>query len=415
MDRQADVVVIGAGIIGAATAYYAARRGAKVLILEKGEVCSGASLANAGLVVPSFSTPIPKPQIFRDTAKLLFDRTGPLSLRFRPEVDFILWLVKFLKHCNQKDYDRAVGIYARFNKLGSETHEELAGLGGEGYEYRREGLLYLFTTPEVQKETCDHAAYLRTLGVPSTELDRSGVRELEPNLRDGVLGGLIFHDDAVLDPAGLVRWLVEEVVNMGGGLVTDCETYDFAPSGRRVAAVKTTKGDFRGDQVVLAAGAWTPVLAKRLGRRVPIEAGKGYSFTFPRPRVCPSMALMLEDAHIAVSPYKNFLRMTSLMDLHGLDLAIDPKRIAPIRPKAEAYFPGLSELVPEMVWRGLRPCSPDGLPIAGRLAPWSNVLVAGGHDMKGISLGPATGRLMAGLLAGGPEGELERVFSPDRF
>jgi len=177
----------------------------------------------------------------------------------------------------------------------------------------------------------------------------------------------------------------------------------------------TTKGEFRANQVVLATGAWTSLLGRYLGIRIPIEGGKGISQTFRSPGVDFPQPLILGEHHVAVSPLADALRVTGLLELAGTDLAISPRRVRGIRHAAGRYIPVLRDMKPDEVWRGLRPCTPDGLPLIGRLKNWRNVIIAGGHDTKGMTLGPLTGSYVAGLLSGQPLPDFGKHLGPERF
>ena len=197
--------------------------------------------------------------------------------------------------------------------------------------------------------------------------------------------------------------------------MTGAEVFGFETDQDRVRAARTTLGRFAADDFVLAGGAWQPFLARLLGRRLPTEGAKGYSLALPLPEPCPARPLILEEKHIAVTPYRDFLRITGILDLTGLDLSIQRRRLDLVQVQSARYLPSVHGLEPREVWRGLRPCSPDGLPILGRLSPWANAYVAGGHDTKGMSLGPLSGLYISRLIKGEGLGGLEKVLSPDRF
>lgn len=415
MGARADVIVVGGGVVGVSVAYFASLAGAEVVLLERDEIASGSSRANAGLVVTSYCTPMPSPDALAQAAEFFLDREGPFSLRPRLEMDFLRFVWRFLRSSNPRQFNRAVEIFVRLNVEGARVHRELAGLARGAYEYSRKGLLYLFTTEKTFRACRRQAQDLVRFGVQTSVLEAGQVREMEPAAGPGVIGGIHYRDDSSLKPAAFVHWLADQARSRGCRILTGCEVYGFEASGRRVTCVLTTRGRFRAEQVVLAAGAWQPLLGRALGRRIPVEGAKGYSLALPRPRVCPGRPLLLEEKHIAVSPYSDFVRVTGILDFQGLDLAISRRRLRMIQPQASTYLPSLAGVRPREVWRGLRPCSPDGLPLAGLLSPWSNVFAVGGHDTKGMSLGPVSGLLVSRLLAGQPPGDLERALSPARF
>jgi D-amino-acid dehydrogenase len=197
--------------------------------------------------------------------------------------------------------------------------------------------------------------------------------------------------------------------------MTQTEVFDFRLGRSRVNSVLTTKGELQAEQVVLAAGAWLAPLGRRLGVSLPVEGGKGISQTFSRPKMNVRQPLILEEHHVAVSPLSSALRITGALDLSGLDLTLNAERVRGIHRSAGLYLPLVQPLRPSEIWRGLRPCTPDGLPIVGRLQSLNNVIVAGGHDTRGMTLGPLTGQHVTRLLAGQSFRDYEAMLSPARF
>ena len=180
---------------------------------------------------------------------------------------------------------------------------------------------------------------------------------------------------------------------------------------------RTARGEIEGDEFVLAAGAWTPLLLRPLGVRLPLQPGKGYSLTLATPRERPVRSLILAEARVAITPMGQALRVGGTMELTGYDLGISPPRIRGILRSLSRYLPAFTpeDFAGVPPWAGLRPCSPDGLPYVGRLKPFANLSVAAGHAMMGLSLAPVTGELVAQLITGErPSVELGAL-RPDRF
>jgi len=412
---SAEVIIVGGGVVGVCTAYFLARSGAGVLLVDKGELASGSSFGNAGLVVPSFCSPLADRRLLLQGLGFLLDRAGPFKIKPRPDLGLGGWLWRFVRACSRARYSQGVEVLLRLNREGTRVHQELAGLGGPEYEYRQAGLLSAFTTPKAFKEAGAEVLALGRKGMELSVLGRAEVHDLEPCLGPEVCGGILYRADASLQPAAFVNWLGAGFKEAGGRIMTGAEVYGFRREGGRVAAVLTTRGELKCRRLVIAAGAWQPGLTRLLGRRLPVEGAKGYSLTFDRPPERPLRPLILEERHIAVTPYAESLRVTGILDLEGLDLSIHPRRLGTILPQAGEYLPFLTGLEPVQVWRGLRPCSPDGLPLVGRMDPWPNVFVAVGHDTKGISLGPLTGLILSRIMAGEDLGSLGRALSPQRF
>jgi D-amino-acid dehydrogenase len=414
-ERQADVLIIGAGVVGLSVAYYAASAGAKVVVLEKGEIGAGSSWGNAGLIVPSFFEPLPGPGVIGEGLKHLFDQEGYFGIKVRPDLRLMYWLIRFARHCNRREFHFNSKLFMSLNHDGLQVHLELARLGGPEYDFSQKGLLYLFLTGNRLSQARERAARARDSGILSEVLSSDEVRAVEPAAGRAVIGGIRYVMDAGLDPAKFVEWLARQAAAWGVRIITQTEVFDFHLGRNRVNSVRTTKGEFRAEQVVLAGGAWLAPLGRRLGVNLPVEGGRGISQTFSRPKMNVRQPLILEEHHIAVSPLSNALRITGALELSGLDLMLNPDRVRGIHRSAGRYLPLMEALHPSEVWRGLRPCTPDGLPLVGRLHSSNNVIVAGGHDAKGMTLGPVTGQHVTRLLAGQSIGDFEQKLSPARF
>jgi len=259
----------------------------------------------------------------------------------------------------------------------------------------------------------------RALGIDSEVLDAKAVAALDPGIRMNVAGGVYFPQDRHLTPDRFVTQLQERLAAEGVEFVWNTEVADWRiESGRRVRAVTTRDGrDIEGDEFVLCGGSWTPRIARALGLTLPIEAGKGYSLTLSNPRRAPTICAILSEARVAVTPMGRALRFAGTMEIAGLNDDINPVRVRGIVTAATDYYPEIQAADFEGVapWRGLRPCSPDGMPYIGRTARFANLSIAAGHAMMGMSLGPVTGRLIAEILAGEtPRIDLTQL-SPDRY
>jgi len=412
-----EVVIIGGGAVGLCAALYAARAGARVLVLERERIGAGASWGNAGLVVPSFFTPLCDAEVIGEALAQLRDPQGFFALKPRLDPRLGLWLVSFLRHSlSRRHFQRACRVLAELGRRSLGLHLELSREPGGGYWLEQKGLLYLYADPDRLRKARQDLEVARSGGVEARPVESGELAELEPAVTSGLSGAILYQPDAMLRPEEFLRWLARRVRELGGKVLEGAGVYGFKVRAGAVRGVLTTRGEIPAGQVVLACGAWLGEVSRWLGRRrLPVEGGKGISLTFPRPPQRLTRPLLL-DCHSAVTPFRDGLRITGLLELGGGDLSIDPRRVAGIHQAVSRYLPWIKDLKPEMVWAGLRPCCPDGLPIIGRLAGLSNLLVAGGHDQKGISLAPVTGQLVARLLQGGSlGGELDEALSPNRF
>ncbi|OQY57073.1 MAG: hypothetical protein B6245_17530 [Desulfobacteraceae bacterium 4572_88] len=413
---KADILIIGGGVIGLCTAYYTAARGASVILIERNQIPSptGSSYGNAGLVVPSHCKPLPTPGIIAEGIRQLFDPSGAFSIRLSPTPETLRWLWGFYRSCDEKHFSYAVDIFRELSQESLRLHNALARDAGTQYEYKQTGLLHVCLTEKAFQEGREEAELMEKYGIVSRVLSGPEVRDMEPAITPRVVGGIRNPPDGRLHPPEFLNWLAQEAQNRGAQFFTETEVFDFGQHRGQVHTVHTTKGEFQGEQVVLASGVWTGELAKKLGMRMPIQGAKGYSLTFRRPENCPRIPLSLEDFYVAVTPYKETLRMTGFLELSGMDQNIELRCLRNIQEHTRVCLPELGKLELLEIWRGHRPCTPDGLPVLGRSGKFTNLWIASGHATKGMSLGPVTGRLMRDLLAGKSIGRLGHALRPDR-
>jgi D-amino-acid dehydrogenase len=360
----------------------------------------------------------------------MLDRASPLYIAPRADPALARWLWRFWRHCNERDHHAGLAALAH---LAMRTAPVLDRMGREGlaFEMHSVGVLFLFLRDRARDEVYRNLEFMTGDGAAPRVLDRDAVREMEPHLQPEVTSGIFVRQERHLRPesllAGLERRLQEEGVLIRGGVdVTGASRRGGggaggASAGRRrtpheVSALVTSTGDISGDLFLLTAGAWTGKLARAFGVSLPLQGGKGYTITIDEPAWQPAHALYLDEARIAVSPYTKQLRVGGTMEFSGFNTDVNHRRVEAIRAGAVRYlrgWPGGSGQ--ETFWAGLRPLTPDGLPVLGRLPGYMNVFVATGHGMLGITLAPATAVVMAQLLRDGDAGIDLTPFRPDRF
>jgi D-amino-acid dehydrogenase len=414
LPSRAEVAVVGGGVVGVATAWFLAKAGARPVLLERDAIASGSSGGNAGLVVPSHSLPMAAPGMIAKGLRWMFRPDSPFYIKFRFDPDLFRWLWRFRAACAPERAARAVPVLRDLHLASRALYEELAGPGGVDCGYARRGLLLLFRTPEGLEEGRHEAAQLAPHGIPARDLDPDACRALVPALRPGLAGGLHYPDDAHLDPGAFTLGLAERARALGAEIVPGCEVLGFERSGNRIDALQTSRGRLPVGQVVLAAGAWSPALARSLELRLPMEPGKGYSLTLDAPAAPPPLPLLCLEDRVAITPLPGALRLAGTLEFAGHDLAGNERRVDAVRRGARLYLDGLEALRERPAWRGLRPCTPDGLPYLGRPARWSNLVLCAGHAMVGLSLGPVSGRLAARLALGEPPDHDLALLHPDR-
>jgi D-amino-acid dehydrogenase len=246
-------------------------------------------------------------------------------------------------------------------------------------------------------------------------VNRDEALGLEPALLPSIMGGVYYPRDGRIDPRRFVVGLAEKASGLGAQLYTKTEAIGFESNRGRVTKVRTTRGELTADQIILASGSWSPQVARALKLRVPIQPAKGYSVTVENPPVTPRLPLLFSEARVVINPLGHALRIAGTLELAGMDFSFNPRRVAAMQNASAEYLPGLAEAKVIEIWRGLRPCAPDGLPIISRVKKLENVIVAAGHAMLGMSLGPITGKLVS-QLARGEASQLDLTpFSAQRF
>jgi D-amino-acid dehydrogenase len=410
-----SVVVIGGGVIGVTSAYYLARDGWEVTLLDKGGVCAGCSYGNAGLIVPSHVVPLAAPGVWWQGVRWMLNSESPFYIRPRPSVELAKWLWRFRAACTPARMRQAMPLLRRLGVESLELYQELAEKGGFDFGFRQSGSMTVFFTPEGLAHGREEARLLRESNVAVELLDGAAARSAEPALRPGVAGALFCREDALLVPDRFVKGLAQLAESLGARVMTATEAIGLRTTGDRVTGIETTRGGLSADTVVLAAGAWSPDVGRTLGLRVPIQPAKGYSLTYRRPARGPVIPLLPAEGRFSVTPMGGFLRFGGTLELAGMDLSINRRRVNALRRSALRCIEGAEELQLLEIWRGLRPCTPDGLPLVGRSRRFGNLVLAAGHAMVGMSLGPVTGKLVAQLVAGSTPPADIRLLDPDRF
>lgn len=410
-----SALVIGGGVIGVASAYYLARQGWEVTLVERGEVCAGCSYGNAGLVVPSHVIPLAAPGVWQQGLRWMLDPESPFYIRPRASAELARWLWRFRAACAPARMRQAMPVLRRLSVESLGLYRELAEEAGFDFGFRQSGSMTVFLTPEGLAHGRAEARLLAEAGVTVELLDGPAARAAEPTLPPGVAGALRCPEDALLVPDRFVTGLARVAASLGVRVQTGTEVIGFRTAGGRIAAVETTRGPRAADLVVLAAGAWSPGLGRMLGLRVPIQPAKGYSLTYRRPARGPAIPLLPAEGRFSVTPMGEFLRFGGTLELAGMDLSVNRRRVEALRRQALRCLDGVGELELLEIWRGLRPCAPDGLPLVGRSTRFENLIIAAGHAMLGMSLGPVTGKLVARLAAEGALPADLRALDPERF
>lgn len=422
------VVVIGGGIVGIASAYRLAASGVEVVLIEADRPGAGATHGNAAKIALAESAPVPAPGVLLQGLRWMLKPDSPLSIRPSLDPGYLRFLLSMARHCNGTDFRRGLELHLHLAQSANELLDSYVDDGLE-YEMHTRGVLLAFETEQRYRE---HGAQLETyaqFGFEPEHLTGDRIFEVEPALSDRITHGLFFPGDRQLQPDSLSEALVNSSRDRGVDVRSHTTVTGFRSTGERVTGVRLSDGsdesdgeELETDAVVLAAGAWTRSLAASLGVDLPIFPGKGYSLDYSPAPVELRTSLTLEDARVAVTPLEGTVRLAGTMEFGARDLEIDDVRVAAIRRAAHKSLRGWSEAQPDTreatPWAGVRPMTPDGLPIVGRIPDLANVYAASGHGMLGLTLAPGTADLISHEILGTrsetPQWVLDAV-SPGRF
>jgi D-amino-acid dehydrogenase len=399
MPGEADVVVIGGGIVGLSCAHFLEQMGRSPLVVEQGLVGHGSSFGNAGLIAPSHSIPLPAPGVVRQGLRWLTNPESPFFVRPRANAALARWLIRFARSARRGPMLRGIPVLRDLNRLSTALYAEMAQAAKADLGYRPTGVLNVYRGEAAFAHGRWESELLEQFGVPSTVLGGEQLVAEEPGLCDGLAGAVLWPEDGYVDPAAFVTALQRELEERGVRILPNTEVLGIAADDR-AATVRTTRGTVRCADVVVAAGAWSAALVRAIGHRMHVQPAKGYSVTIEDAAIRLRKPLLLSEAKVAVTPLNGSLRVAGTLELAGLDQTIDVRRLDAVRRSAEPYLRGRIGGGEETVWRGLRPLSADGLPMIGRLPGTPRVAVATGHGHVGVSMAPGTGRLIAELLTG---------------
>lgn len=415
MTEKVDVLVIGGGVIGVCAAYYLSKLGREVTLIESGEIGLGCSYGNAGLIVPGHSIPLAAPGVLTQGLKWMFDPSSPFYIRPRFDLSLISWLARFGLASREKQMQRGLTILKEIGYASLDLFERLIQQEQLTCSYHKLGWLLVYRTQEGFKHGVQDAELLKRNGVEVNVLDVQAAYEMEPAIKPGLVGGVYFPNEAYIDPFKFVQQLADKLKEAGTRILTNTEVIGFEKNGDRIKAVRTNRGDFEASQILLAAGSWTVDLARSIDINIPIQPAKGYSITFPIQDESPKIPLYLHEAKVAAIPLEGSLRLAGTLELTGMNLQINHRRVKAILEKAKPFLRLPQEAFTVEPWAGLRPCTPDGLPIISQAGGFNNFYVAAGHCMLGVTLAPITGKLIAQLLSGKSMGIDLAPFDIKRF
>lgn len=424
---MAHVGIVGGGIIGLCSAYYLQKAGHRVTLFDQHPIADGCSFGNAGMIVPSHIIPLAQPGMIAKGMRWMLNSTSPFYVKPRLNLDLARWGWLFYRHANDAHVQRSIPVLRDLSLLSKTLYQEMARPGGTAnggadgpplaFEWQERGLFMLYKTAGAEHEMAEEAEVANRAGIEAQLLTGQQVQDLEPHTRVDVRGGILYPGDAHLNPNQLIQSLVAYVRNAGATLLENRAVTGFGKSGGQVTSVQTAKGAVPVDAVVVAGGAWSPVISRQLGLNLSLQGGKGYSFMLRNVANNVRIPAIMLEARATATPMGTDLRFAGTLEVAGTDMTVNMNRVRGIVQSINQYYPDIPVEMPktETVWRGLRPCSPDGLPYIGPTPRFGNVVLATGHGMMGLSLGPATGKLVADLISNVPASLDLTPFRPERF
>ena len=421
------IVVVGGGVVGLSLAYYLSRAGAEVTVFERGALGTGCTWGSAGWISPSEAAPVIGPDAIHQAVHSLGRPSAPLYVRPGLDGSLYRWLRYALRYANSAAATRGLRAVAELGRPTFRLYDELA-LAGLDAGMTARGLLHVFSQRDSAVRALAAVRVMAGYGyqVPDKPLTRTELRALEPTLSRRAEAGYLISEERHIDPAQLTAGLATLARKAGATIYEQTAVQHLRRSASLVQAVVAGRGaepaiTGPASAVILASGASCGELLRPLGVRLPLTAGKGYSFLRPL-RVLPGRPIHLGDAKVALTPFSRGLRVAGTMELSGDNEVLRRSRVAAIARSAAQYFDGWHELAggssgsgQAELWVGRRPLTPDGLPVLDRVDPFRNLFVATGHSMLGITLAPASAWALTGFVLSGRRPDVLAPFRVNRF
>ncbi len=412
--------IIGGGIIGLFTAYYLCKEGLEVVVFEQSDGSDGCSYGNAGMIVPSHFIPLAAPGMFEKGFRWMLDSQSPFYIKPRPDWSLINWGIQFRKSATRAQVNRAMPVRRDFALLSKKLYQELDQTEDISFGLEEKGLTLYCQSEQVLEEEIHVAETARRLGLAAEVLSPSAFAGLEPEVSVNACGAVHYPGDMHANPRELMNSLKDILHSMGVVINYNSRLVNFVSKpkskGSLIIESDGIQKEYEADYHVLAAGSWSEQLASLLKLRLPMQAGKGYSLIRENPGI--QVPSILVDGRVAVSPFSNgSIRFGGTMEISGINRKLSMNRVEGIFKTLRSFYPHLSigKPAPAEVWQGLRPCSPDGMPYIGEIKTQNGVFIASGHAMMGLSLAPATGRVIADCILKRKELVDCTLFDPHRF
>lgn len=412
--RPEHVLVVGAGMVGLSAAWFLQAEGVRVTVVDRAGVAAGSSWGNAGWLAPALTHPLPDPAILAGGIKAMLRSSSPVYVPLTANPRLLRFLLDLARHCTAAKWRTAMTVFAEANRQALDAFDEIAAGGLAEPTLPAEPFLAAFGSEDDRQALLDEFGHVRELGVDTKAelLDRAAMHALVPALGDAVTCGVRLRDQRFINPGRFVNALADAVRSRGAEIRTDVDVRDITESADGVHLEVADGAPMRADAVVIATGTWLGALARDVGVKTIVQAGRGYSFTV-QPEHMPVAPMYFPAQRVACTPLGDGLRVAGMMEFRKPGAPLDPRRIAAIIDAATPMLTGVDWSARTDEWVGSRPCTADGLPLVGRTRS-SRVFVSGGHGMWGIALGPLSGKLLAAQVVRGETSSLLSSFDPLR-
>ena len=416
---MSKAVIIGGGVIGLFCAYYLNKSGWEVDLIDQGDLSDNCSYGNAGMITPSHFVPLAAPGMVERGVRWMLNSKSPFYVKPSLNPELFGWGLKFLKSATRKHVDRSAGALRDISMMSKKLFKEFEKDSNIEFGFEDKGILMLFKTPKFVEEERHLAEHATNLGLDAQYLSPEECRQLQPGVEMDILGAVHYHCDAHLYPNKLMQGLIRYVENTKEiTIYRNTEITKIVHDSGKITSVSSRDKEFKGDAYVVAGGAWSAGIARLADLKVPLMPGKGYSFMVPQDEskrmTIPSI---LCEARVAITPMNGSIRYGGTMEVGRINKQINMSRVQGIVESVPRYFPNFKPEMPQQkdIWFGFRPVSPDGMPYIGLSNKYQNLAVATGHAMIGLSLGPATGKIISQVLNGQSTEMNTTPFAVDRF
>lgn len=394
------IAIIGGGIVGLCSAYYLQKEGHEVIVIDKSDFTQGASYVNAGYITPSHIISLAAPGIITKGLKWMLNPASPFYVKPRLDINFLQWAWAFKKSATKKKVAQSIPVIKEINVFSRALYQEMNNSGDFKFHYQHQGLLMAYQSLKAGEEEWEVGQKAIGLGLKVENLSAQQVAEIQPNANLHVKGAVYYHCDAHTTPHDFMRAMRTYLQSTGVNILAQEEVIDIQYANRSITKLVTHKQEIQADEFVMAAGSWSPLLSKKLGIKMLLQAGKGYRINIHRETGITLPTILIE-AKVAVTPMDGLTRLAGTMEIGGINHKINSVRVKAIAQAGENYFKGLQITEQEKLDAqcGLRPVTPDGLPYIGRTNKYNNLTFATGHAMMGWSMGPATGKLVTEIIS----------------